>query len=94
MNAHESALAIHVRRIFNEYLEMPDLCLTCAQALRLWALETDTCVDALRVLVDAGFLRITKSGQYVRLTDGSAPMPPLRMAKADLKRSSASRLTA
>lgn len=41
----------------------------------------------------AGFLRLTNAGQYVRLTEGSATMPPLRMAK-ELNRSNAARLTA
>jgi hypothetical protein len=95
MNTSEStALAVHVRRIYGEYLEMPGLRLTCAQAQRLWGLEADSCMEALRILVDAGFLRLTNAGQYVRLTEGPAAMPPCRMAKAELNRSSAARLTA
>ena len=75
----------HVRRIFSEYLEMPGLRLTSAQAQRLWGLDADACANALRVLVEVGFLRRTDAGQYVRLTDGSAAMPALRMAKAELE---------
>ena len=88
MNASDSTrFGVQVRRIFSEYLEMPGLRLTSAQAQRLWGLEADACANAIRVLVEGGFLRRTDAGQYVRLTDGSAVMPALRMAKAELKNS-------
>jgi hypothetical protein len=48
-----------------EYDEMPGLCLTRAQAQRLWLLEPDVCDNVLRAMVDAGFLRLTAGG-YVR----------------------------
>lgn len=48
-----------------EYEEMPGLCLTRQQAQRLWLLEPDVCDAVLRVMVDAGFLRLTPNG-YVR----------------------------
>lgn len=48
-----------------EYNEMPGLCLTRAQAQRLWRLEPDVCDNVLRTMVDAGLLRLTASG-YVR----------------------------
>ena len=48
-----------------EYNEMPGLCLTRAQAQRLWLLEPDVCDNVLRDMVDAGFLRLTAGG-YVR----------------------------
>jgi hypothetical protein len=86
MNASDSiTFGVHVRRIYSEYLEMPGLRLTSAQAQRLWGLEADACANALRVLVEGGFLRRTDASQYVRLTDGSAVMPTLRMAKAEIK---------
>jgi hypothetical protein len=86
MNASDSTtFGVHVRRIHSEYLEMPGLRLTSVQAQRLWGLEADVCANALRVLVESGFLRRTDAGQYVRLTDGSAVMPTLRMTKAELK---------
>jgi len=88
MNASDSTrFGVQVRRIFSEYLEMPGLRLTSAQAQRLWGLEADACANAIRVLVEGGFLRRTDAGQYVRLTDGAAVMPTLRMAKAELKNS-------
>jgi hypothetical protein len=60
---------------------MPGLRLTNAQAQRLLGLEPAVCNDALTFLVDAGFLRCTPTGQYVRLTDGLI-VSPFRMAKA------------
>ena len=48
-----------------EYDEMPGLCLTRAQAQRLWLLDAEVCDNVLRVMVDAGFLRLTAGG-YVR----------------------------
>jgi len=59
-----------VRRICSEYLEMPGLSLTAAQAQRLFALDGTLCADALQFLVDAHFLRRTERGEYVRLTEG------------------------
>jgi hypothetical protein len=48
-----------------EYDEMPGLCLTRAQAQRLWRLDADLCDHVLTAMVDAGFLRLTAGG-YVR----------------------------
>jgi hypothetical protein len=76
-----AAIRIPVQRICSEYLEMPGLRLTNAQAQRLLGLEAAVCNDALAFLVDAGFLRLTPTGQYARLTDGLI-VAPFRMAKA------------
>ena len=71
---------VPVQRIYSEYLEMPGLRLTSAQAQRLLGLEAAFCTYALELLVNAGFLRLTPTGQYVRVTDGLV-VPPFRMAK-------------
>ena len=71
-------------RICGEYLEMPGLRLTCTQAERLWGLESQVCLDLLEVLVESGFLWRAKDGAYGRLTDGTSPIRPFRMAKADV----------
>jgi hypothetical protein len=55
-----------IRRIRSEYLEMPGLKLTFAQARRLWSLDTPTCAAALHALTVGGFLRRTTRGAYVR----------------------------
>ena len=54
-----------VRRIRAEFLEMPGLCLTTAQAQRLWALEPRTCEALLDALIDSRFLRRTDQGLFV-----------------------------
>ena len=55
-----------VRRIEAEYLEMPGLSVTEAQAKRFWSLDSTTCNRALNALVQFGVLRRTRRGTYVR----------------------------
>jgi Fic family protein len=54
-----------LRRIRNEFLEMPGLCLTLDQAARLWNLDPDTSQMALHILEEEGFLRRTGEGRFV-----------------------------
>jgi hypothetical protein len=61
-----------LQRIQGEYVEMPGLRLTTAQAQRLWGLERDVCDALLGALVDARFLAQARDGAYVRL-DGAQP---------------------
>jgi hypothetical protein len=61
-----------LQRIQGEYVEMPGLRLTAAQAQRLWGLERDVCSAVLRSLVDAKFLEQTRDGAFVRL-EGARP---------------------
>jgi hypothetical protein len=53
-------------RIRIEYIEMPDLKLTRAQARRLWNLPQTVCDAALAQLVGSGFLSQTDEGQFLR----------------------------
>jgi hypothetical protein len=55
-----------VRRIESEYREMPGLCLTAAQAQRLWGLDHATCLRVLTLLVSRRILKRTKTGLYLR----------------------------
>jgi DNA-binding IclR family transcriptional regulator len=55
-----------LRRIRGEYLEMPGLCLTPAQAQRLWGLDRPTCEHLLDTLVSSRFLARTRDGSFVR----------------------------
>jgi hypothetical protein len=55
-----------LQRIQGEYMEMPGLRLTAAQAQRLWGLDHDLCSSLLAALVDAKFLRQTRDGAYIR----------------------------
>ncbi len=57
-----------LQRVVGEYLEMPGLSLTVAQARRLWGLDARTCERLLEELVGEHFLERTSRGLYVRLT--------------------------
>jgi hypothetical protein len=52
-----------------EYLEMPGLCLTAAQAARLWNVGRDECLQTLDTLTRAGFL-YRSNDQYLRAGSG------------------------
>ena len=71
-----------LRRIKAEYIEMPGLRLTVAQAGRLWGLDASACLDLLERLITERFLQLRPDGTYSRLTDGLPANPPLRMMKA------------
>ncbi len=58
-----------LKRVRNEFLEMPGLRLTCAQARRLWHLDATTCDAILRRLVSARFLACDANHQYLHPTD-------------------------
>lgn len=58
-----------LHRVHGEYMEMPGLRLTLAQACRLWNADPDTSRDVLNRLVEEQFLR--QSGpHYVRAAAG------------------------
>ena len=61
-----------LQRIQGEFVEMPGLRLTAAQAQRLWGLEREVCIALLGTLVDARFLTRTPDGAFVRV-DGARP---------------------
>ena len=56
-----------LRRVRGEFVEMPGLRLTPAQATRLWGLEWDACHAVINALIDSSFLRRTTSGAIVRM---------------------------
>ncbi len=66
MSTTESSIELWMRRIRSEYLESPGLSLTREQAKRLWALDAAECDSLLAALLDAGFLRRTGQGRYIR----------------------------
>ena len=59
-----------LRRVQGEFLEMPGLRLTVAQAQRLWNLEAFVCEALLQALVDARFLARVRGGAFVRAHPG------------------------
>jgi hypothetical protein len=55
-----------VRRARGEFLEMPGLRLTLAQAQRLWAVDRALCSAVLAALVEARFLVPSGHASFVR----------------------------
>jgi len=55
-----------IRRIEDEYREMPGLVLTPEQGARLWALPVVNVLQALHMLVGAGFLSRSPMNTYRR----------------------------
>jgi hypothetical protein len=62
-----------LRRVQGEFLEMPGLRLTEAQARRLWGLDPASCSALLEALVDAKFLFRTRDGAFMRI-EHAAPI--------------------
>jgi hypothetical protein len=81
MNAEFLTTDEVLRRVQGEFLEMPGLRLTAAQARRLWGLDATHCDALLAALVDAKFLFQTRDGAFMRV-DASTPV------KAQHRRSS------
>jgi hypothetical protein len=71
-------------RIRAEYLEMPGLRLTSAQAQRLWGLDAETCQRFLEVLTGETFLDRKANGTYARRSDSAMSFPQARMATASV----------
>jgi len=65
MAAQQQPLDV-LQRVQGEYIEMPGLRLTTAQAQRLWGLDRAACDALLAALVDAKFLFRTRDGAFVR----------------------------
>jgi hypothetical protein len=68
-------------RVQGEFLEMPGLRLTEAQARRLWNLDQASCVALLGTLVDAKFLFKTRDGAFMRV-DNAAPVKAMLRSRA------------
>jgi len=73
-----------LRRVRGEFLEMPGLRLTEAQARRLWGLDAASCGALLGALVDAKFLFRTRDGAFMRVESAPAraSLQPRRKATA------------
>lgn len=66
MAARQEPLDDVLRRVRGEFIEMPGMRLTSAQAQRLWGLDRAACDTLLGALVDAKFLLRTRDGAFVR----------------------------
>jgi hypothetical protein len=58
-----------VTRVRCEFLEMPGLQVTPAQAARLWHVDQETACAVLDTLTDTRFLVQTRAGSYARRSD-------------------------
>ena len=74
-----SAVPVLIERIRSEYLALPGLKLSDAQARRLWPASDGSLDAALRALIEEGFLRCLPSGTYI-----AVPRPHGASTKADL----------
>ena len=67
-----------LRRVQGEFLEMPGLRLTEAQARRLWGLDAASCDALLGALVEANFLFRTRDGAFMRVEHATPVKASLR----------------
>ena len=68
-NAHEpvdETFAAALGRAKAEFMEMPGLRLTLAQAQRLWALDRTLCDAVLAALVETRFLVQSRNASFIR----------------------------
>ena len=70
-----------LQRVQGEFLEMPGLRLTQAQARRLWGLDAASCDALLGALVDAKFLFRTRDGAFMRVEQAAPLKAMLRPRK-------------
>ena len=73
MNAVRSLLDCDLRRIEAEYLDVPGLKLTAAQASRFWQFDTQRSEALLDSLVEAGVLYRARDGAYLLLIGRPRP---------------------
>ena len=59
-------------RVRSEFMEMPGLQLTVAQASRLWGLDPSASRLVIDALVEASFLRWTDRGTVIRIDRAAA----------------------
>ncbi len=65
-----------LQRVQGEFAEMPGLCLTAAQAQRLWGLDREMCDRLLEALVEAKFLAQRRDGTFIRVEGGPKHVVP------------------
>jgi hypothetical protein len=66
-----------IRRVQGEFLEMPGLRLTEAQARRLWGLDAASCGVLLKTLVESNFLFRTRDGAFMRVEQAAPAKAPM-----------------
>jgi len=72
-----------LRRVQGEFMEMPGMRLTQAQACRLWGLDDASCRALLTALVDAEFLFQTQNGAFMRV-EAATPLKANRRQRTTI----------
>ena len=72
MALHWSDVDDVVLRVRSEYMDMPGMRLTPAQAQRLWGIDAVAMRSVIQTLVETKFLRETPDGAFVRADSGRA----------------------
>jgi hypothetical protein len=67
-----------LRRVQGEFIDMPLLRLTEAQARRLWGLDAQSCDALLETLVGEKFLFRTRDGAFMRVEHAEPVKAPLK----------------
>ena len=88
LSARAMSFAAVVDRVRGEFVEMPGLELTLAQAVRLWTLGADDCRFVIDALVDVGFLKWTPRRTIVRTGRDLKVGPEPQMANILVRRQS------
>jgi hypothetical protein len=70
-----------MRRVQAEFLEMPGLRLTDAQARKLWGLDAASCSTLLDALVKLNFLFRTRDGAFMRVEHAAPVKASVRTRK-------------
>lgn len=65
MTSFRAAQEETLRRVRAEFLEMPGLKLTVAQAQRLWGVDRNTCEAVIDALTTSRFLARTRDGAVI-----------------------------
>jgi hypothetical protein len=80
--AYDKAIDLLIVRVKAEFMEMPGLKLTEAQARRLWAIDASTCSGLLKTLVNTSFLFRTRDGSFMRIERTAPAKAALKAPKA------------
>jgi hypothetical protein len=71
-----------VRRLWNEYIDLPTLQLTRDQICRLLNADASTCRDVTSVLIEVGLLEESCDGTFRRANDGHASIAAVEIKRA------------
>jgi hypothetical protein len=71
-----------IRRLWNEYIDLPTLQLTREQICRLLDIDVKTSEAVIAVLMEVGLLQRSPDGRFARGSDRHESIPALHMKRA------------